>query len=36
MSAASEDSAPADKARLDAAFTALYKAHLRDVYSYSC
>src|ERR671924_86167 len=24
-----------DKARLDAAFTDLYKAHLRDVYSYS-
>ena len=24
-----------DKARLDAAFTELYKAHLRDVYSYS-
>src|ERR671923_2676305 len=24
-----------DKARLDQAFTELYKAHLRDVYSYS-
>jgi len=35
MAAASEDSAHVDKARLDAAFTALYKAHLRDVYSYS-
>src|SRR3712207_6706543 len=32
--AASPDSAP-DKARLDAAFTELYRAHLRDVYSYS-
>ena len=29
-----EGSAP-DKARLDAAFTELYRAHLRDVYSYS-
>ena len=27
--------AASDKARLDAAFTELYKAHLRDVYSYS-
>jgi len=26
---------PTDKAELDAAFTALYRAHLRDVYSYS-
>ena len=26
---------PAQKAKLDADFTALYKAHLRDVYSYS-
>src|SRR3712207_3560481 len=32
--AASPDSAP-DKARLDAAFTELYRAHLRDVYSYA-
>jgi RNA polymerase sigma-70 factor, ECF subfamily len=29
------DAAREDKSRLDAAFTALYKAHLRDVYSYS-
>ena len=29
------DSSPAAKERLDADFTALYKAHLRDVYSYS-
>jgi RNA polymerase sigma-70 factor (ECF subfamily) len=34
MSAAS-DSARKDKAVLDAAFAELYKAHLRDVYSYS-
>src|SRR3954452_9585627 len=34
MSAAPE-SARADKATLDAAFAELYKAHLRDVYSYS-
>src|SRR3954466_15335103 len=27
--------APADKARLDAEFTELYRAHLRDVYSYA-
>jgi RNA polymerase sigma-70 factor, ECF subfamily len=33
--AAASDSAREDKARLDAAFTDLYKAHLRDVYSYS-
>ena len=35
--AAAPDSASAreDKARLDAAFTELYRAHLRDVYSYS-
>jgi RNA polymerase sigma-70 factor (ECF subfamily) len=35
--AAASDSASAreDKARLDAAFTELYRAHLRDVYSYS-
>src|SRR3954451_767800 len=33
--AAAPDSAREDKARLDAAFTELYKAHLRDVYSYS-
>ena len=30
-----EGSTPPDKARLDAAFTELYRAHLRDVYSYS-
>jgi RNA polymerase sigma-70 factor, ECF subfamily len=29
------EGAPPDKARLDAAFTELYRAHLRDVYSYS-
>src|SRR3954462_2954951 len=34
MSAA-PDSARKDKATLDAAFADLYKAHLRDVYSYS-
>src|SRR6187401_155964 len=34
MSAAS-DSARKDKATLDAAFADLYKAHLRDVYSYA-
>ena len=34
MSAAS-DSASKDKAALDAAFGELYKAHLRDVYSYA-
>src|SRR3954462_11638656 len=34
MSAA-PDSARKDKAALDAAFADLYKAHLRDVYSYS-
>src|SRR3954462_15536266 len=34
MSAAPE-STRADKATLDAAFAELYKAHLRDVYSYS-
>src|SRR5258707_13134012 len=34
MSAA-PDSARQDKATLDAAFADLYKAHLRDVYSYS-
>jgi RNA polymerase sigma-70 factor (ECF subfamily) len=34
--AAAPDSAPgAAKAKLDAAFTELYRAHLRDVYSYS-
>ena len=33
--AAAPDSARENKARLDAAFTDLYKAHLRDVYSYS-
>src|SRR3954463_7472353 len=33
--AAAPDSAREDKAKLDAAFTELYKAHLRDVYSYS-
>jgi RNA polymerase sigma-70 factor, ECF subfamily len=33
--AAAPDSAREDKARLDAAFTDLYRAHLRDVYSYS-
>src|SRR6201988_4352545 len=33
--AAASDSAREDKARLDAAFTDLYRAHLRDVYSYS-
>src|ERR671912_837071 len=32
--AASEDTRE-EKARLDDAFSALYKAHLRDVYSYS-
>jgi RNA polymerase sigma-70 factor (ECF subfamily) len=35
MAAASDSSAREAKARLDDAFTALYKAHLRDVYSYS-
>jgi RNA polymerase sigma-70 factor, ECF subfamily len=35
MAAASDSSAREDKARLDDAFTALYRAHLRDVYSYS-
>jgi RNA polymerase sigma-70 factor (ECF subfamily) len=34
MASAPEDSTAA-KARLDADFSALYKAHLRDVYSYS-
>jgi RNA polymerase sigma-70 factor, ECF subfamily len=33
--AAASDRAREDKARLDAAFTDLYRAHLRDVYSYS-
>jgi RNA polymerase sigma-70 factor, ECF subfamily len=33
--AAAPDSAPGTKATLDAAFTELYRAHLRDVYSYS-
>src|SRR5689334_1247656 len=33
--AAAPDSARENKARLDAAFTDLYRAHLRDVYSYS-
>src|ERR671925_327327 len=33
--AAAPDSAHEDKARLDEAFTALYRAHLRDVYSYA-
>src|SRR3954451_11238582 len=33
--AAAPESAHADKATLDAAFAELYKAHLRDVYSYS-
>jgi RNA polymerase sigma-70 factor, ECF subfamily len=32
---ASEDGGPAEKARLDEQFSALYQAHLRDVYSYS-
>ena len=27
--------APADKAELDSAFEELYRAHLRDVYSYA-
>ena len=27
--------APADKAKLDADFSELYKAHLKDVYSYA-
>src|ERR1700754_2416524 len=31
----SSDGGPADKARLDEHFSALYKAHLRDVYSYA-
>jgi RNA polymerase sigma-70 factor, ECF subfamily len=35
MAAASEDSERREKAELDKAFTALYRAHLRDVYSYS-
>jgi RNA polymerase sigma-70 factor (ECF subfamily) len=35
MAAAPEDSERQAKARLDEAFTALYRAHLRDVYSYS-
>ena len=30
-----EGSSAPDKAKLDAAFTELYRAHLRDVYSYS-
>src|ERR1700712_5763495 len=30
-----EDQGPAAKARLDEQFSALYRAHLRDVYSYS-
>src|ERR687887_1300107 len=33
--AAAPDSAPGTKAQLDQAFTELYRAHLRDVYSYS-
>ena len=33
--AAAPDSAPGAKAKLDEAFTELYRAHLRDVYSYS-
>jgi len=33
--AAARDSAPGTKAQLDEAFTELYRAHLRDVYSYS-
>jgi RNA polymerase sigma-70 factor, ECF subfamily len=33
--AAAPNSAREDKARLDEAFTALYRAHLRDVYSYA-
>jgi RNA polymerase sigma-70 factor, ECF subfamily len=33
--AAAPDSAREDKAKLDAAFTDLYRAHLRDVYSYA-
>ena len=33
--AAAPDSAREDKARLDREFTELYRAHLRDVYSYS-
>jgi RNA polymerase sigma-70 factor (ECF subfamily) len=33
--AAAPDSAPGAKAKLDQAFTDLYRAHLRDVYSYS-
>jgi RNA polymerase sigma-70 factor (ECF subfamily) len=33
--AAASDRTREDKARLDAAFTDLYRAHLRDVYSYS-
>jgi RNA polymerase sigma-70 factor (ECF subfamily) len=33
--AAAPDSARQAKARLDEAYTALYKAHLRDVYSYA-
>src|SRR4029079_5249473 len=32
---AAPDSAREDKAKLDTAFTELYRAHLRDVYSYS-
>ena len=35
MAPVPEDPSPADKARLDADFSELYKAHLRDVYSYS-
>ena len=35
MAAAPEDSERRSKAQLDEAFTALYRAHLRDVYSYS-
>ena len=33
--AAAPDSAREEKAKLDAAFTDLYRAHLRDVYSYA-
>src|SRR4051812_27167265 len=35
MASAPEDSSRTAKARLDEQFSALYKAHLRDVYSYS-
>ena len=35
MAAFAPDSTREEKARLDDAFSKLYKAHLRDVYSYA-